>query len=191
VKLLKKHLKETDKVVQITGYRNLDIGNSKEFVKKIREKLPQKTWIQFFDPSVIATWQHLFFAIVNAELSFKNGRNISKSIEMETLLYASAQHQINKAIKKIGIKTDSSDIAIVIVANEEEQIDEALLIISRCLEKKPDESVIEFSDKKHENISKVFDISKKEIKAILKDDNIRNAIRDIVLERMALLSTRS
>lgn len=191
MKLLKKHLKETDKVVQITGYRNLDIGNSKEFVKKIREKLPQKTWIQFFDPSVIATWQHLFFAIVNAELSFKNGRNISKSIEMETLLYASAQHQINKAIKKIGIKTDSSDIAIVIVANEEEQIDEALLIISRCLEKKPDESVIEFSDKKHENISKVFDISKKEIKAILKDDNIRNAIRDIVLERMALLSTRS
>ena len=148
MKLLKKHLKETDKVVQITGYRNLDIGNSKEFVKKIREKLPQKTWIQFFDPSVIATWQHLFFAIVNAELSFKNGRNISKSIEMETLLYASAQHQINKAIKKIGIKTDSSDIAIVIVANEEEQIDEALLIISRCLEKKPDESVIEFSDKK-------------------------------------------
>ena len=191
MKLLKKHLKETDKVVQITGYRNLDIGNSKEFVKKIREKLPQKTWIQFFDPSIIATWQHLFFAIVNAELSFKNGRNISKSIEMETLLYASAQHQINKAIKKIGIKTDSSDIAIVIVANEEEQIDEALLMISRCLEKKPDEAVIEFSDKKHENISKVFDISKKEIKAILKDDNIRNAIRDIVLERMALLSTRS
>ena len=94
-------------------------------------------------------------------------------------------------IKKIGIKTDSSDIAIVIVANEEEQIDEALLIISRCLEKKPDESIIEFSDKKHENISKVFDISKNEIEAVIKNDNIRNAIRDIVIEKMALLSTRS
>jgi len=191
VKFLKKNIKETNEVVQITGYKNLRIGNSKEFVKKIRETLSQNVWVQFFDPSVIATWQHLFFAIINAQLSFKNGRNIAKSIEMETLLYASAQHQINKAIKKVGIKSDSSDIAIVMVANKEEQIDEAILLISKFLEKEPDESILKFSCKKHEKIVRVFDISKNEINAIIKEANIGKAIRDIVLEKMALLSTRS
>lgn len=191
MKFLKKNIKETNEVVQITGYKNLRIGNSKEFVKKIRETLSQNVWIQFFDPSVIATWQHLFFAIINAQLSFKNGRNIAKSIEMETLLYASAQHQINKAIKKVGIKSDSSDIAIVMVANKEEQIDEAILLISKFLEKEPDESILKFSCKKHEKIVRVFDISKNEINAIIKEANIGKAIRDIVLEKMALLSTRS
>jgi tRNA threonylcarbamoyladenosine modification (KEOPS) complex Cgi121 subunit len=191
VTLLKKYIKDTNKFALITGYNNLKIGNSKIFVKNIREKLPQNVWIQFFDPSVIATWQHLFFAIVNAQLSFENEKNISKSIEMETLLYASAQHQINKAINKIGIKDDSSDIAIVIVANKEKQIDESLLLISRYLEKGPDDSILEFSSKKYEKISTEFHVSKNEIKAILKKDNIKDAIRDIVLEKMALLSTRS
>jgi tRNA threonylcarbamoyladenosine modification (KEOPS) complex Cgi121 subunit len=191
VTLLKKYIKDTNKFALITGYNNLKIGNSKIFVKNIREKLPQNVWIQFFDPSVIATWQHLFFAIVNAQLSFENEKNISKSIEMETLLYASAQHQINKAINKIGIKDDSSDIAIVIVANKEKQIDESLLLISRYLEKGPDDSILEFSSKKYEKISTEFHVSKNEIKAILTKDNIKDAIRDIVLEKMALLSTRS
>jgi len=187
---LKKYINETDEVAQITGYKNLKIDNAKEFVKKIREKLSKKVWIQFFDPSVIATWQHLFFAILNAQLSFRNQKNISKSIEMETLLYASTQHQINKAIKKIGIK-DSADIAIVIVGKKEEQIDEALSVISRITGKEPDKSILEFSDKKQEKISKVFEISKNEIEVVMKKNNIEDAIRDIVIERMALLSTRS
>jgi KEOPS complex subunit Cgi121 len=188
---LKKYFKETDEIVQITGYRELNIDNTKDFVKKIRQKVSEKVWTQFFDSSAIATWQHLFFAILNAQLSFKNQRNISKSIEMETLLYASTQHQINKAIKKIGIKTDSLNIAIVVVGKKEEQIDIALSAISKIIGKEPDESVIEFSDKKQENVFKVFDISKNEIEAVMKNDNIRDAIRDIVIEKMALLSTRS
>lgn len=189
--LLKKYIKNTNDFALITGYNNLKISDPKIFVKKIREKLPNTVWIQFFDPSIIATWQHLFFAIINAKLSFENDRNISKSIEMETLLYASTQHQINKAINKIGIKADSSDIAIVLVANKEKQIDESLLMVSRYLEREPDDSILEFSNKKLQKISKVFHISKDEIKAIIKEDNIQDATRDIILEKMALLSIRS
>jgi tRNA threonylcarbamoyladenosine modification (KEOPS) complex Cgi121 subunit len=184
-------LEETEEIAQITGFKNLRIDNAKEFVKKVRDKMPQKVWIQFFDASVVATWQHLFFAVLNAQLSFGNHRNISKSIEMETLLFASAQHQINKAIKKMGIKTDSINIAVVIVAKKTKQLSRALSIISRITDKEPDETVLEISDQKQKMILTKFEISQNEIEAVIKTENTRNAIRDVVLEKMSLLSTKS
>jgi tRNA threonylcarbamoyladenosine modification (KEOPS) complex Cgi121 subunit len=184
-------LEETEEIAQITGYKNLKIDNAKEFVKKIRDEMPQKVWIQFFDASVVATWQHLFFAVLNAQLSFRNHKNISKSIEMETLLFASAQNQINKAIKKMGIKTDSVDIAVVLVAKKTKQLSRALSVISRITGNEPDEMVLEISDQKQEMILTIFEISQNEIEAVIKKANIRNAIRDVVLEKIALLSTKS
>jgi tRNA threonylcarbamoyladenosine modification (KEOPS) complex Cgi121 subunit len=186
-----KRLEETEEIAQITGFKNLKIENTKEFVKKIRDEIPQKAWIQFFDASVVATWQHLFFAVLNAQLSFRNHGNISNSIEMETLLFASTQHQINKAIKKIGVKTGSPDIAVVIVAKKAEQLNRALSVISRITGKQPDETVLEISDQKQDMILTIFEISRNEIETVIKKENTRNAIRDIILEKMALLSTKS
>lgn len=186
-----KYLKETEEFVKITGFRNIEIENIKEFVIKIRKQIPQETWIQFFDASVIATWQHPFFALLNAQLAFRNHKNISKSIEMETLLFASAQHQINKAIKKIGINAHSQDVVVMIVANNVTKLHHILSFFSKIISKEPDETVLEISNQKQKRIQSVFEISNKEIEAVMKKDNIKNATRDIILEKMALLSTKS
>ena len=188
---MKKYLEENKEFVLITGFKDLKIGNAKDFLKKIRRNVTSKVWIQFFDSSLIASWQHLFFAILNAQLSFKNKKNISKSTEIEVLLYASTQHQIHKAIKLIGIKDRVLDIALVIVGKNQNQIDESFIEIANSIEKEPDESVIELSEKKIEKIIKEFSISKNEIEVIMKKGDIKRAIRDIILEKMALLSTRS
>jgi tRNA threonylcarbamoyladenosine modification (KEOPS) complex Cgi121 subunit len=110
---------------------------------------------------------------------------------METLLFASAQHQINKAIKKIGINTHSQDVVVTIVANKIAQLNKILSLISKIIGKEPDETVLEISNQKQKKIHSVFEISKKEIEAVMKKDNIKNATRDIILEKMALLSTKS
>lgn len=188
---MKKYFKESKKFILITGFKNLKICNAKDFIKKIREKTSQKVWIQFFDSSLIATWEHLFFATLNAQLSFKNNSNISKSMEIETLLYASTQNQIDKAIKIIGLKDETEYIAIVIVGKNESQIDETLLEISESIGKKPDDSVIELSKRKLKKIAKEFNISDNEIASVIKKDNINGAVRDIILEKIALLSTKS
>ena len=185
-----KYLEKTKEYAQITGYKNLEIKDSKEFIKEIRGKIPQGVWVQFFDSSVVASWEHLLFAIINAQLGFRNQKNISKSIEMETLLYASAQHQIKKAIKNIGVKNDSTEVALIIVAKEIEKINSVLSAISKKIGRKSDEKVLEFSDYKQEKIRIVFEINQNELEAVIKEDNIKNAIRDIVLEKMALLSTK-
>ena len=187
---MKEYLTETNEIIYITGFKNEKINNVKDFVKKIKEKLPSNVWLQFFDASFIANWQHIFFAVINAKLAFKNQKNISKSIDIETLLFASAQNQINKAIKKIGIKPDTQNVAVVIVAKREEQIHEVLLTIAKHIGSKPDESIIGFSSSKLEKILETFEISKNEIESVLKEDNIIKAIKDILIERMAILSTK-
>ena len=182
-----KYLKETEEFVKITGFKNIKIENIKEFVRKIRQEIPPKTWIQFFDASVVATRQHPFFALLNAKLAFRNHKNISKSIQMETLLFSSGQHQINKAIKKIGINVNSQEIVVMIVASKIAQVNYILSLISRLINKEPDETVLEISYQKQKKIHSIFEISKKEIESIMKKENIENATRNIILKRASTI----
>jgi len=55
-----------------------------------------------------------------------------------------------------------------------------------------DDSVLELTDKKIGNIKKLFGISDLEFEAKLEKEGLeKEALTDLVIERMALLSTRS
>jgi len=66
-------------------------------LEEIRATIPDND-IQFFDGGLIADKEHLEITAINALHAFKTGINISKSLAMETILYASAQRQIAAAI---------------------------------------------------------------------------------------------
>jgi len=186
---LLKYIEENGKYVEITGFRGVKIKNTEEFLKTIRGGKQPDVIIQFFDAQLVATWQHLYFAVVNAITAFKNMENISKNLEMETMLYASAQRQIQKAIETMGIKHNSSNIAVVIVSKKPENSRKALLKISKHLRAQPDESVLELSKRKMKTVQKAFGISDRELQTVKKKDNFERALTDLVIERAALLST--
>ena len=96
------------------------------FLKTNRKQTSQNVDIQFFDAELIATQEHLYFAVLNALQAFKNKTNLSKSLAMETMLYASAQRQIQKAIIRTGIKPQTHKMALVIVGDDPKQIETAL-----------------------------------------------------------------
>ena len=96
------YIKEYGKYVEITGYRNIEFDKAEIFLKANRKQTRQNVDIQFFDAELIATQEHLYFAVLNALQAFKNKTNLSKSPSMETMLYASAQRQIQKAINRAG-----------------------------------------------------------------------------------------
>ena len=102
-----KPIEEAGKYVEITGFRNVDVKDAEEFVEAARGDAPKSGWVQFFDADLVATWQHLYFAVLNALLAFRSGRNVSKSVAMEAMLYASAQRQISKALRLMGVKRGS------------------------------------------------------------------------------------
>ena len=185
-----KYIEETKTFLEITGFGELNIENSEEFVEITRKELPKNTWVQFFDSEMVATWRHLYFSVLNALLAFKQEVNISNSIAMETMLYASAQRQIQKALDSIGVKCSSTNVAVVIIGESAKSVKATLSEISKRIGKKPKDSVLEVSKNKMEKIREVFDISDVELETILKRDSKIEPLVDLVIERIALLSTQ-
>jgi len=53
-----------------------------------------------------------------AKRAFLRGKNISSSIEMETLLYVAGVRQIAKAIEIAGVKDDTQEAYVVLFSSE-------------------------------------------------------------------------
>jgi tRNA threonylcarbamoyladenosine modification (KEOPS) complex Cgi121 subunit len=184
-----KTIEEYQKTVEITGFRNVSISDAKKISQNLQSRLPSNCEIQLFDADLVATWQHLYFATINALMAFKNGRNISKSLAVETVLYASAQGQIQKAIEQIGVKPETKNVALLLICEKSESAKAGLEATAKLLGVQPDESVLELSQIKIERIRKVFDITYAELEAKSANVGGEKVLVDLVVERVALLST--
>ncbi len=171
------------------GFKDVHIANPTKFLSTVCE-LKQQTEIQFFNGDLIATWQHLYFATLNALVAFKNNANISRNVTMEMMLYASAQRQIQKAIEVIGVKPTSTRIAVVVLNDSADPINLVLSEISKCIGKEPTDAILGLTEEKTRNICKAFGISAKELETVAKEGNYQQALVDLVIEHMALLSTQ-
>jgi KEOPS complex subunit Cgi121 len=184
-----KRIEEFGKYVEIAGFKNVGIKNVEEFLKATCKSSPSID-VQFFDARLVATWEHLYFAALNALTAFKNGENISKSLAMETMLYASAQRQIRKATELIGIKHRKSSVAVLIIGEKLEAVKSELSAITRSVNGVPDDVVLELSREKVREIREAFDITEAELQTVVHKNNLEKAMVDLVIERMALLATQ-
>jgi len=173
------------KYLIVEGFRNVKIHNVDEFLNRIRSRAGS-CHIQVLDASLVAGFEHLYFAALNALKSFESGLNISKSLAVEILLFASGQDQIRRAIEILGVKPSSSDVALVIVADSRDEAVSAVNNISGVLDGERDESVIELTDEKVSAIMKRFNISEAELEASMRG-SLRDALKSIIIERAALL----
>jgi len=187
---LLKYIEEDGKYVEVTGFRNVKIEDAEEFLKATRKETQQSVWVQFFDAELVATWQHLYFAVLNALLAFRNERNISKSVAMEVMLYASAERQIRKAIELLGVKRDSANVAVVIIGENPDSIKAVLSAVSKSISAEPAETVLELSREKVQGIRKAFGITEKELEVVMEKNDVKQTLVNLVIERMALLSTQ-
>jgi tRNA threonylcarbamoyladenosine modification (KEOPS) complex Cgi121 subunit len=187
---LLKYIEETGKYVEITGFRNVAIKDAKEFMEAARAEVRSGVWVQFFDAELVATWQHLYFAVLNALLAFQSERNISKSVAMEAIIYSSAQRQIRKALHIIGFKRDSTNVAVVITGENPASVEALLSAVSKRVGVEPDDTVLEVSRKKARRIRQAFGITWKELETVTEKDDGVQALVDLVIERVALLSTQ-
>jgi len=181
------YIEEYNKYIKITGYQPITFQKAETFLKTHRKQTPQQTDIQFFDAQLIASPNHLYFATLNALQAFQNKTNISKSIAMETMLYASAEHQIQKAITRLGIKPQTQTMAIVIVAKEQNHIEELLRTLTEFIGTKPDNTVLELTKEKEAQIHQTFQITSTELEILT---NNKTKTTDLVIEQIALLATQ-
>ena len=182
---------ESNEHITIVGFSNVKIENINMFLEGFRKE-NRRVPIQFFDAKHIAGTQHLFFAALNALKTFEKKTSISNNLAIEALLFASAQRQIKKAVNMLGIKQDSSEVATLIMAENRRENNACLQQLSKVIPGDRDDSVLELADKKIRDIKRLFGISDLEIEAKLKREGLeKEALTDLVIERMALLVTKS
>lgn len=182
---------EPNEHITIVGFSNVKLENINTFLEQFRKE-NKNAPIQFFDAKHVAGPQHLYFAALNALNAFEKKTNISNNLAVEALLYASAQRQITKAVKMLGIKQDSSEVAALIMTENRHKKIGYLRLVTKIITGKRDDSVLELTDKKIENIKKLFKISDIEFEAKLEKEGLeKEALTDLVIERMALLVTKS
>jgi tRNA threonylcarbamoyladenosine modification (KEOPS) complex Cgi121 subunit len=186
---LLKYIEEFRKYVLVTGFRNVEIGNLDEFLETINSKKSADTDVQVFDAQLIATWQHLYFAVLNALTAFRNKDSISKKLAIEIMLYASAQNQIRKATETLGVKSHMTEIAITVVGEKAETVKSVLSRISRQINAQPDDEVLELTGERAAKIQKIFGVTGEELESAKRKCGVKETLVNLVIEHMALLST--
>ena len=181
-----KFIEEYGRYIGIAGFNDVAIKRPESFLRKIERQKPSNVDIQFFDADYIATWEHLYFAALNALAVFENCQNISKSLAMETLLFAAAEKQIIKATELVGIKSTSQRIAVLVVGKESKTVMSTMLLIARHLGRQSDETVLELGEGKIRLIQHIFNIKSLELETLMEDNDSKRAMIDLVIEKMAL-----
>jgi tRNA threonylcarbamoyladenosine modification (KEOPS) complex Cgi121 subunit len=80
-------------------------------------------------------------------------------------------------------------MAVVIIGDDPKQIESMLKALTKSMDSEPDESVLDLTKYKEEKIKVAFEITDEELE-VLENDNQKKAVINLVIERVALLSTR-
>ena len=128
--------------------------------------------IVLFDAAKIAGKPHIESAVMHAERSFAEGKNIARTLSMEILLYASGQRQCSLA-PRFGLQTGHNQVYVLILDGDAGRAEEEI----RELVEESDEVT---ADTK--TLMREFSITEEEIDVVGAD-----RIGELVIERVAML----
>jgi len=174
--------------VVFAGFNNVKISDVDALLRRVRKET-SGCQVQLFDAKMIAGVEHLYFAVLNALSAIDSGNKISESPAVEILLYTSGQHQIDRAIRMLGVKLGSSQIVAVILSENREKLIGAMRRISRVIGGEECDGVIDLTDEKFRVIKSAFEVSDAELEATLRRSK-KEALTSILIERSALLVTQ-
>lgn len=126
--------------------------------------------IQLLNADSIAGCNHIVHGVNQAFLAFGRGENLAKDISVEIVLRCSAQRQISKAFKILGLKEGEMNLCAVLV-NCDDYTDELSSIFIF------DNDVLLPDDEK---LMKIYEISDKEVKNI--------SVEDLIIDRITKLT---
>jgi KEOPS complex subunit Cgi121 len=139
--------------------------------------------IQALDADLVYGKDHLISAASHAIRACEQKTNATNSLALEILLYAAGERQIQKAIKKIGVKKGKQGIAFVLVDEAKRPSDRKTYdaVVNRLLKTfhfKRDDKILEGDI----NTLKRFGITAQELRTVPE-----NKYADMILEKIAMI----
>jgi len=155
--------------IQILGFRaNIDsVGEVLDEINSIRD---DGEIIQLLNADSVFSKNHIIHGVNQAFLAFERGENLANDLNVEIVLRCSAQRQISKAFKILGLKEGNMGLCAILI-NSKDHTQELSSIFTR------DDDVLIPNE---ENLVEIYKIS---------DDELQNmSIEEIIIDRITKLT---
>ena len=155
--------------IQILGFK-ASIDSVKETLDFIDSIKKDDEIIQLLNADSIVSKNHVIHGVNQAFSAFQRGENLAKDVSVEIVLRCSAQRQISKAFKMLGLKEGEMNLCAVLI-NCDDYLEELSDIFTY------DETVLvpDF-----DNLIDVYNISENEISNM--------SVEDIIIDRITKLT---
>ena len=146
--------------------------------------------VQFFDSALISNETHLLSAAQNAINAWRGDYMISRSLDVEIIVYASAQRQIHQALSMFGVRDGLDTVAVVIIDRNEKNV---LDVLSTIIDALGQEQLPSFAPslEKIGTLMKTFDISENEMQNFITTDTLSDRIQALsrcIASRVSLVA---
>lgn len=166
--------------------------NIEQLLRSAGEKYPDVS-VQCVDLDRVPGGHYLLLATVNALKSYRSKQPIAKSLGMELLLYISGNRQINEALTRVGVTSETNRTAVLAVGSSSNQVSATADYLEQMLgQHGRDDLLDDWSPSRIENVRSGFEIGDKEVKATSRTKELlTSAIERLAIERSAMLALRN
>ncbi|RDE11826.1 MAG: hypothetical protein C4K49_11095 [Candidatus Thorarchaeota archaeon] len=158
----------------------LDVGiahlkNSKRLGKTALVSLASQTRphtlaVQFLSPTLIACGLHVLSAAQNAVNAWFGGYAVSRGLDIEIAIYASGQRQIGPALDAMGVRDGMSSLALVVIGEGPEIVQEVVTSIIRETGIEVDPPFV-LDEARFRRIMEHFNIGEVELRSVSESDD--------------------
>ena len=155
--------------IKILGFTSQidSVGDTLDQVDSIKK---DDEIIQLLNADSIVSPNHIIHAVNQAFLAFERGENLAKDISVEIVLRCSAQRQISKAFKLLGLKEGKMNLCAVMI-NCDDYTEELSSIFTR------DDDVLEADC---HNLMRIYKI---------REDELENmSLEEIIIDKITKLT---
>lgn len=179
-----------DEVIGIAEIHNSNHLGQDDLIQLARSMSTDSVTVQLMNGLLIADETHLLSAAQNA-LNAKRGEYmLSRSLDVEIIVFASAQRQIGRALDALGVYDNLDEIAVVVVGADTSSVKDCIQDLARKI---GNETIPSFAATS-ERIGRIKDhyqISDKEIGAISDSATIESqlaALSRCIVSRVSLVA---
>ncbi len=182
-----------EKTVGIAEFQNTRELTQNQLIQLVVTLSSDETTIQLLNGLLISDEIHLLSAAENAINAQHGNYMLSRSLDVEIIVFASAQRQIGKAIEALGVYDGLGEVAAVVLGSDAKSVENT---IQKLAEKIGQEIIPAFPPtmERLRRIKKQFEISNTEISAISDSESIESqmaALSRCVVSRVSLVAIDS
>lgn len=180
----------TGKFVGIAELRNSNSLNQEELIQLAKSMSNDSLTVQLLNGQLIASEMHLLSAAQNAINAQHGSYMISRSLDVEIIVFASAQRQIGRALESLGVYDKLDELALVVIGDDTSSVEQTINEMADIIGTEILPSFAATLDR-IERIKQHFQISDKEINTLSESETLQStldALSRCVVSRVSLVA---